>query len=412
VAQQYYPPFDFQGIPISSSEINLSWVNLTEYKRIEIRRDDTESVFLYGSAESYIWSGLSANTEYAFRIQAQYPNGVWSGYSDPIYISTYGQTSPPQDLEIEVRGATVELNWISISLDADEIQIFRSDADHVYGETPLATVWPNVEYYCDESPLPHCWYKLRTKRGINYSDWSSEVECQNYGAPDPVVNLAVSKIRPTWAVLNWGVSPTSAPVENFKIEEWTGTEWVFFCDVPWPFKTKKIIGLTPDTQYKYRIRSENLTGTSPYAEISFITEERDTLFFESKTKEKEIVYVATIFTEPEIIVSSGEYPEAFANLYIETDEINYSAVSRLLSQGLETTAGQIVISATKGITEDDLKSTFFDAGLISKEILIEVYFPETATSYPIVKGLISKIEYREHKIYLSYDDIFSSKNST
>jgi hypothetical protein len=84
-------------------------------------------------------------------------------------------------------------------------------------------------------------------------------------------------------------------------------------------------------------------------------------------------------------------------------------VSRLLSQGLETTAGQIVISATKGISDDDLKSTFFNADLISKEILIEVYFSETETSFPIVRGLISKIEFREHKIYLSYDDIFSSK---
>ncbi len=409
MAQQYYPPANFQGIAISSSEIGLSWFNLSEYKQIEIRKDTTESVFLFGSAEGYTWGGLSPNTEYSFEIQAQYADNSWSGYSDPIYITTYGETLPPQDLEIEVRGAYVELNWTAISLEADETQIFRSDGDHTYDETPLATTWPNVEYFRDETPLSHCWYKLRTKQGINYSDWSEEVECLNYGAPEAVINLAVSKLRPTWSVLTWGVSPTSAPVEKYRIEQWNGTQWIFFCDVPEPYRIKKIIGLEPDTNYKFRIRAENSVGVSSYVEITFTTEERDTLFFESKTKEKEIVYVATIFTEPEIIVSSGEYPEAFANLYIETDEINYSAVSRLLSQGLETTAGQIVISATKGITEDDLKSTFFDAGLISKEILIEVYFPETATSFPIVKGLISKIEYREHKIYLSYDDIFSSK---
>ena len=405
-------PQNFTAIGISSSEIYLTWVNIDEYDYIQIRRDGVEIHSIGGTLQEYTWGGLSPNTEYSFEIRGHIVEPPsWTDWEGPATAKTWPSMSPPQDVEITERGAVVELTWNSVDLDCDEIEIFRSDSDHNYGETPYATTWPNVEYYQDTSPISHCWYKLRTRTGANYSDWSDEVECQNYGTPTIVDDFYVVKKGATWLVLGWDDPPLeSAPVSTYKFYTWTGSSWQDYTQLPFGYNYLRIENLEPETTYKYKIECRNSQGTSSSSkEVEVTTESQETSIYGQKIVSEDFIYVATINKGggSTIILSSGEYPGSYHGAMIENQDFHCTLNSCVLSEfSNETSGGQIVVSATKGLEEDDLVSTLLAQSNLGCEIKIEIYFPQTQESQTVIRGYVSNIEYRDHKIYISYDDLF------
>ena len=412
-------PQNLTAIPLSSSIIHLIWENIDLYDVIEIRRDGTETKTVAGTAQEYIWGSLSPNTEYSFEIRAHLPGAEppddWTDWEGPATAKTWAESTPPQDVEIEERGARVELSWTITDPNCEGIQIFRSDADHIYGDTPYATVWPNVEFFRDEDPLTHCWYKLRSSYGASHSDWSEEVECQNYGTPNPPASFEVSKQGATWAVLTWEDNLSSAPVAKYEIALWNGSDYDLYTWVPYGFNTLKVEGLTTDTTYKFRIRAYNSKGYSTSGlEVEFTTESRETDLFDQKIGAKDMICVARIIgPSGDIIVASAEYPGAYQGAIVDSEGFQYSVSARLLPQPTpEGASGQIVISKTKGLENDDLLSVFFDPDLIGSVIEIQYYFPTSGDSVMVARGFISRIEERDGKIYIAYDDLLISKKGT
>lgn len=410
-----YDPTDFRAIPITTTSVKLTWQNKAIYSVIEITCVELEeTVKLYKNPSQYIWPALTPGETYTFRLEAcYYETGIWS---DPLFaMITIGETgSPPQNLEIRKWHTYAELSWFSLELNLDAIEIFRSDGDHVYGETALDSVPPNVEFFRDTSPLAHCWYKVRYRVGESYSDWSNEVEYIAPSAPNKVDDFHAEEIGFNSVVLAWTEPTTGGPIGQYEIQMRVGTYWVPKATLPYSWNHLLYEGLEPDTQYDFRIYSIGSGGISSYAELSVRTLTLTESIIREKRIDEQREFRLTIQKgeEESIVVFSGESRgvEGYPFQLIETEDITQKLGGEMFSDTIQMGGGQVVVAAIIGEDEKALETTFLDFDLIGKKLTIDILFGDEI--YNVGNGFISSIELKEHKIYISYDDALSARIGT
>jgi hypothetical protein len=88
--------------------------------------------------------------------------------------------------------------------------------------------------------------------------------------PYPPTGLTISNITYSGVTLNWVNNNTSGVTGNY-IQEYSGGAWVTVATVSSGATSYNVTGLTPATQYTYRVAVYNNTYTSPSAAVNFKT---------------------------------------------------------------------------------------------------------------------------------------------
>jgi len=420
----YLGPSNFEGIPLTNNIARLTWQNNAAYIAIEVCCVDLgQCVNLTGMESQYDWQGLTPGLTYQFSIRASYVDPSqgeggpsWTEY-DYCYVEMIGGVEdPPANLSLLRFHTYAELSWFSFRLDTTAIEIFRSDSSHQYPAEPFASVPPNVEFFRDAAPLAQCWYKIRYRTGEeNFSDWSDEVEYTAPSAPAAVTNFHAEEIRSNSVVLAWAEPTTGGPIGQYEIQMKVGINWVPKATLPYSWNHLLYEGLEPDTQYDFRIYSIGSGGSSPVpAMLSVRTLTLSESIIREKRVEGQREFRLTIQKDEEtsIVVFSGESRgiEGYPFQLIETEDITQKLGGEMFSDTIQTGGGQVVVAAIIGEDESALESTFLNFNLIGKKITLDILFGDEI--HNVGNGLISSIELKEHKIYISYDDALSARVGT
>jgi subtilisin family serine protease len=169
-------PSDLTATPVSSSEINLAWVDNT------IDEDDVEGFEIHrcqgaqctnfavvaivaANAVGYNNTGLSANTPYSYKVRA-YNSGGTSEFSNPAQATTQPAPVPPAaptSLTATGGAGVINLAWSDNSTNEDGFRIERCPGSSCTNFTQLGQAAANATTYQDASGISNRWYRYRVR---------------------------------------------------------------------------------------------------------------------------------------------------------------------------------------------------------------------------------------------------------
>jgi hypothetical protein len=250
-AQAPAAPSALSANPTSTTFVALSWTdNSTTEEEFRIERSTAGGPFnqiavLGPDVVSYGDSGLSPETAYTYRVRAC-SGGYCSAYSNEAPALT--PMPAPTSLAATATSSTeVDLTWIDQSTTETGFEIHRD-------EQPYATAPAGAESYTATGLSPETTYTFRV-RAVNdsgTSDWSNTDDDTTF--PAPPTGLGATATSSTTVELAW--SNHSAVATQVRIEQReVGGEFSEIALEPASSTSYEDTGLTPETQYEYRVRA-------------------------------------------------------------------------------------------------------------------------------------------------------------
>jgi len=283
-------PSDLEAEAVSPDEIHLNWVNNNiannaTHNKIERKLSSSgswseiESLF---DDVSYWEDDGSTNhpvpsSTYYYRIRAYNSNtGMYSAYSNVASASTPAMPSvpnAPSNLEANaVTSTSIALVWQDNSNNEEGFKIYRWLVPE-YDFINIATLNPNVTAYQDNTVISGTYYYYRVY-SYNYAGDSGSNEVYtitNYLVPAAPTGLFVIAQSENQIYLTW--SDNSTDEQGFKIERKVGStgEWSEIIRIGSNSVNYTNSGLSPNTNYYYRIKAYNENGNSYYTNIANAT---------------------------------------------------------------------------------------------------------------------------------------------
>ncbi|MEK4372094.1 fibronectin type III domain-containing protein [Paenibacillus sp. FSL R5-0473] len=249
MVSQLTVPDRTNGLTVTDATFNkltVSWTAVKGATGYDLEIDGT-NVAVTGT--TYSKTGLTANTEYTFRIRPKNAGGAgsWSDVTTGItQMSTPVIQSNPSQEEVVLIWSPVD-GATSYEVEADGV-VVRYISDSIYTHTGLK---PGTAHK----------YRVRAISDNNISAWSA-VRSQNT-LPDSVNGLVVSAATNAAVTLKW-TAVTGATGYDLEID---GTV------VPVTGVTYTKNGLAANTDHTFRIRSKNAAGAGAWSDlISGITQ--------------------------------------------------------------------------------------------------------------------------------------------
>ena len=166
-------PGSLDGTAASSSQINLTWTDLSDNETgFKIERctgagcSDFAQIATTGlNVTSYSNTGLSASTSYSYRVRA-YNGAGDSGYANPVTVTTPAApavpTAPSTLKATAASRSQVNLDWLDRSSNEDGFRIERCQGSCV-SFTEIATVGANVSTYINTGLSASTTYRYRVR---------------------------------------------------------------------------------------------------------------------------------------------------------------------------------------------------------------------------------------------------------
>lgn len=264
-------PGGLQAAALSASRIDLSWTaastgGAVERYRIE-RRTDGGSFALIdsvgGGTLSYQNSGLSPATQYSYRVRGC--NAV--GCSDPSNeaSATTAQVAPgaPTNLQADVvSGSRIDLSWAASAGAVAWYMIERRTGGGAFAV--IDSVADGTLTYQNTGLLPatQYTYRVRACNPVGCSGFSNQASATTLQlAPGTPTGLQANAVSASRIDLSW--SAAAGLVTWYRIERRTGGGAFAVIDsVPGVTLSYQNTGLSPATQYGYRVSACNLIGCS------------------------------------------------------------------------------------------------------------------------------------------------------
>jgi titin len=276
-------PSSFVAIPSASTKIELAWLD-NSYKEdgFEIERR------IFGSAafqrvavigpdlRQYVDAGLAAKTTYQYRIRA-YNSAGYSCYSEASATTLAPETIPPAPTALLARAVSysrIDISWTDNSQTEAGFHLERSlyaAFTSVDKSLPLpAYSGAGSRTYSDTSVSPSStyYYRICAQNSAGRSGFSNTAGATTPAKPLPPQNpygLVATSSSSSSISLAW--SDNSHGETGFRLERSTSSESGFALVATLAANTVAYVnaGLSPSTNYYYRILAYNSLGNSAYS---------------------------------------------------------------------------------------------------------------------------------------------------
>lgn len=270
------PPVEFAVSIISSSQIDLTWIDDSYNETgFEIHHSTTSPSsgfsLLYTTTadeESYSHTGLTEGTTHYYKLRAVNANG------ESDYVESSGTTLVPAPSNLDastVSSTQINLTWDDNSSTETGFEIFRSEDGATF--TLIHTTAANVESYNNTGLTANTTYYYRVRAvGVTIRSEPSNIDSSTtspaLNAPSDLTATAVSssQIDLTWV-------DNSSNETGFEIERSTtsGSGFSLINTTAANATTYSDTGRTASTTYYYRIRAINAEGSTAYTSEAIAT---------------------------------------------------------------------------------------------------------------------------------------------
>ncbi len=263
------PPAGLTASVESQTRLALSWNDpnpvpaATEIERRIAGSPSDFSVTVSAGATAYTDTGLTADTEYVYRIRTVNNSGA-SPFTDEVSARTLpNPPSAPTGLAVTAVSPTqLNLTWEDTSTNETHFEVERSHGSGAF--TLLASLGAGSTSFADAGRTPNTPYTYRV-RAVNSGGGSAYTGAATaYTLPLPPAGLQVLIRSKTAADLTWteqNPTPTA-----YRIERSTGKSgFAPLASVPVGTLSHADTSLTPGTTYHYRLWATNASGDSPSA---------------------------------------------------------------------------------------------------------------------------------------------------
>ena len=266
-------PTGLAATATSSTQINLSWTDVANETGFKIERKTgaggtySQIATVGAGIVSYSNTGLTANTNYYYRVRATNAGGD-SPYSNEANATTL-DTAPaaPSGLTATAISTTqINLSWTDNASNETGFKVERkTGTGGTYAQ--IGTVGANVTTYNDTGLTSGTtyFYRVRATNAVGDSAYSNESNTTTFtNPPSAPTGLAATAISSSQIDLSW---TDVANETGYKIERKTGAAGTYteIASVAAGVVTYSNTGLTVNTTYYYRVRATNSGGDSPYS---------------------------------------------------------------------------------------------------------------------------------------------------
>lgn len=268
-------PDTLSATTVSAGQIDLQWRdNADNEQGFRVERAVGQGSFaqvtvLSADVESYSDTGLTAGTTYIYRVSAFNDTGS-SGYSNEAGATTLDETdieAPSQLTAVASAEDTIELSWTDNSDNEDGFRIEQSVSGGAFSE--LTAVGAGTESYSDTglTPQTNYAYRIRAFNSEEESAYSNVADATTPALPVDQPPSDLSAIAVSWNTISLSWSDNSINEDGFKIERATaGLSFSQIAEVSAGITSYNDTGLSPSTEYHYRVRAFNSAGDSEYTD--------------------------------------------------------------------------------------------------------------------------------------------------
>ncbi|MGH7444386.1 MAG: fibronectin type III domain-containing protein, partial [Longimicrobiales bacterium] len=272
-------PSGLQADPVAGSPttIDLQWTastgTVTEYRierRIGAGGEFVDRDIVAGTTISYRDTGLTASTQYVYRVEACNSGGCSSTFSNEASATTNpNPPGTPTNLAVSAvdsSSSAMELGWDASSGVVGEYRIERRTATGSFAQ--FATVPAGTLTYQDAglTASTQYFYRVRACNAGGCSSYGNEAQAStNPAAPGAPSVLAAAPVAGSSSAIDIVWSPAVGVVVEYRIERRTGAEAFARVDTaPAGTTSYQDIGLTAGTLYVYRVAACNAGGCSSF----------------------------------------------------------------------------------------------------------------------------------------------------
>jgi hypothetical protein len=262
------PELTVSSVTIESFVANWTAVEEATSYRIDVSSDNFNT-FLAGyndkvvSGNSEAVGGLTPSTSYQVRVRAVNANGT-SANSGVVFVSTHDLPNPPNaSAPSSVTATSFVGNWSTVS-GATSYRLDVSSDNFVnfipgYSDKAVST---NSDAVTGLTPSTAYKYRVRTVDAYGTSINSNVVDVMTNALPNAPTATAATAITLVGFTANWNAV---AGATSYRLDVSTDNFATYvpgYSDKSVTATSDAVSGLTPNTAYKYRVRTVNADGTS------------------------------------------------------------------------------------------------------------------------------------------------------
>ncbi|TDE10560.1 fibronectin type III domain-containing protein [Dyadobacter psychrotolerans] len=230
----------------------------------------------YNRTLSFDDTGLSAGTQYCYRVRAHNTSGE-SGYSNSSCATTTQvvPVAPGRLTATSVSSSGIDLAWADLAANETGYEIERGTTSTGTFQK-IADLGPNAASYQDRglnASSQYC-YRVRAKNAVGNSEYAGPV-CATTGTAPIVRPAAPTVLTATVASgsqINLSWTDNAINEDGFELEfSLNGTSYSKLADLPANTVIYQHTGLSPTTRYWYKVRAKNAGGYSDYSNVADAT---------------------------------------------------------------------------------------------------------------------------------------------
>ncbi len=268
-------PTGLVASPTGSASVSVSWTDGSNNEsRFEVERTQGSGnpwapVGQVGAdAQVFADAGLTPNTAYTYRVRACNVAGCSAFSNEGSAVTNEVPPDAPAELAATVTGPySADLSWTDASSNESTFRLERK-VFPAGSWTEVGTTGVNTTSAADGglTPATTYAYRLRACNDVGCSPYSNEATATTPDIPptEPS-NLAANATGPTNVDLSWTDESTNEDLFRVERREGAAGSWT---EVGTPTANSNGFsdgGLTPTTEYFYRVRACNTSGCSPYS---------------------------------------------------------------------------------------------------------------------------------------------------
>lgn len=257
---------NLRATSVQTISVSLAWDDLaTNESGFELQQAEGAGAFttiatLPAGSTSAVAGGLTADTAYRFRVRTLSLTDL-AIFSNVLNVSTNGlpPDAPSAPVITPATGVWVNVNWN----DVDRETTYRLErSTTIYAFQTLAELPANTTTFLDMSIFPGLYYEYRVVAVNPWGEATSPLTHYDPNPPPPpppsfldAVNVTHNAVTLTW-------QDNSADETRFDVQIAGAVLWESVLQLPPNTTSATVTGLTPDTEYRFRMAATNPYGTS------------------------------------------------------------------------------------------------------------------------------------------------------